>query len=113
MLAKGVIIRRRTILSVAERLDLDRRAIRRMPLLRVPGRSSAVILNLEHVHRVLEETPEPFAIDTKEKRAALAHFEPKGVLISEGAERADRRRYNEQVLESDRPAHASFRYQFP
>jgi hypothetical protein len=42
---------------------------------------------------------------SSEKRAALSHFQPKGVLISHGAERADRRRFNEEVLETDRPVH--------
>jgi len=42
---------------------------------------------------------------SSEKRAALSHFEPKGVLISHGSARADRRRFNDEVLESDRPVH--------
>jgi cytochrome P450 len=54
---------------------------------------------------VLDESPEPFATASSEKRAALSHFQPQGVLISHGAARADRRRYNEQVLEADRPVH--------
>ena len=52
--AKGVIIRRPAMLSIAEQLDLDRRAIRRMQhirkkygsgplLLRLPGRTLALI----------------------------------------------------------------------
>jgi cytochrome P450 len=115
-IAKGVIIRRPTMLAVADRLDLDRRAIRGMQrlrreygsgpvLLRIPGRSLAVILDPEDVHRILAESPEPFATATPEKTAALAHFEPKMALISQGPERADRRRYNEQVLEAHRPMH--------
>jgi cytochrome P450 len=115
-IAKGVIIRRPTMLAIADRLDLDRRAIRSMQrlrreygsgpvLLRIPGRSLAIILDPEDVHRVLAESPDPFATATPEKAAALAHFEPKVALISRGAERADRRRYNEQALESHRPIH--------
>lgn len=115
-LAKGVIIRRPRAVAMAERLGLDRRAIRRLQqlrdkygtgplLLRVPVRSQALILAPEHVRQVLEHSPEPFATASLEKRAALAHFEPKGVLISHGAERADRRRFNEQVLDSDSPVH--------
>ena len=115
-LAKGVIIRRPAMLRVAEYLDLDRRAVRRMQrvrnkygagplLLRFPGRTLAIVLDPAHVHRILGETPEPFATDTAEKHAALAHFEPKNVLISRGPERQDRRRYHEQVLDSHRPAH--------
>lgn len=115
-LAKGVIIRRPWILSLAERLDLDRRAIRRMQrlrkkygtgplLLRIPGRSIVLILDPRHVHRVLEQSADPFATATKEKIAALAHFEPRNALISTGAERAERRRFNDQVLESHTPVH--------
>jgi cytochrome P450 len=115
-LAKGVIIRRPPMVALAERLDLDARAVRLMQqlrdrygsgplLLRIPVRSQAVILSPEHVRRVLDETPEPFATASLEKQAALAHFQPRGVLISHGGERADRRRFNEQVLDSERPAH--------
>jgi cytochrome P450 len=115
-LAKGVIVRRPTVMAFAERFDLDRRAIRRMqrirnkyksgPLVfRFSGRSLALILDPEHVHRVLEGSPEPFATASSEKGAALAHFEPRNVLISHGSERAERRHYNENVLDSNRPVH--------
>jgi cytochrome P450 len=115
-IAKGVIIRRPTMLAIADRLDLDRRAIRGMQrlrreygsgpvVLRIPGRSLAVILDPEDVHRVLAQSPDPFATATPEKTAALAHFEPKMALISRGPERADRRRYNEEALEAHRPMH--------
>ncbi|MFK3739288.1 cytochrome P450 [Massilia sp. TN1-12] len=115
-LAKGVIIRRPPVVALAERLELDRRAVRRMQalrarygpgplMLRLPIRRQAVVLAPEHVRRVLDETPEPFAAASSEKRAALAHFEPQGVLVSQGAERADRRRFNEGVLEHERAVH--------
>ncbi|MBV8072312.1 MAG: cytochrome P450 [Acidobacteriaceae bacterium] len=114
--AKGVIIRRPMMLAIADRLDLDRRAVIAMQrlrhkyesgpvLLRIPGRSLAIVIDAEDVHRILAGSPEPFATATPEKIAALAHFEPKMALISRGAERADRRRYNEQVLEAHRPVH--------
>jgi cytochrome P450 len=113
---KGAIIRRPRMVGMAEKLDLDSRAVRRMQrlrnrygsgplMLRVPGREQAVILDPGHVRKVLDETPEPFATASSEKRAALSHFEPKGALISHGIERADRRRFNEQVLESGNPMH--------
>jgi len=70
--AKGVIIRRPPVVAMAERLGLDRRAVRRMQrlrdkygqgplMLRLPFRSQAVILAPEHVHRVLDQSPEPFS----------------------------------------------------
>jgi cytochrome P450 len=116
-LAKGPIIRRPKVVALAERFELDRRAVRRMQELRdtygsgplllrtPPGRTQAIILDPEHVHRVLDGSPEPFSTASSEKRAALAHFEPKGALVTRGPERAPRRRYNEQVLDSERPQH--------
>lgn len=115
-LAKGVIIRRKAVVRLAERLDLDGRAVRRLqrlrsrygsgPLvLRIPLRSQVVLLAPEHVHRVLERSPEPFSPASSEKRAALSHFQPKGVLVSRGPERADRRRFNEAVLDTEHPVH--------
>src|SRR3954449_6390841 len=77
--AKGAIIRRASMVTLADRLDLDRRAIRRMQRLRdrygpgplmlqVPGQPRAVVLSPDHVHRVLRQTPDPFATDSSEKR---------------------------------------------
>ncbi|HEX8485869.1 cytochrome P450 [Sphingomonas sp.] len=114
--AKGPIIRRPWMVALAERLDLDRRAVRRLQrlrarhgsgplMLRLPGRSQAVLLDPAHVRRVLDGSPEPFATASSEKRAALAHFQPEGVLISHGHARAQRRRLNEAALDTDRPCH--------
>src|SRR3954452_18304586 len=72
--AKGPIIRRHAMVALAERLALDRRAIRRMQrlrdrygpgpvMLRVPGQPRAVVLSPDHVRRVLQQTPQPFATD--------------------------------------------------
>ena len=115
--AKGVIIRRRRLVALAERMDWDRRAVRLLQRLRrthgpgplfigpVAGRHWAVVVEPDHVRRVLEGTPEPFATVTFEKRAALGHFEPKNVLLSHGGARAERRRFNEEVLDSGCPMH--------
>jgi hypothetical protein len=114
--AKGAIIRRPAVVALAERLELDRRAVRRMQklrnkygqgplMLRLPIRKQAVLLAPEHVHRVLDESPDPFSAASSEKRAALSHFEPKGVLVSEGLVRAERRRFNEEALDHHRAVH--------
>jgi cytochrome P450 len=114
--AKGPVIRRPRMVALAERFGLDSTAVKRMQRLRrkygrgplrihFPLGSRAVILSPEHVHRVLEETPEPFATASSEKVGALAHFEPKMALISHGADRAERRRFNEEVLDTALPAH--------
>jgi cytochrome P450 len=114
--AQGVIARRPKVVGAFDRLDADRRAVQHMQQLaerygpgpvrlNVPGRSFALVLDPEHVHRILEGSPEPFATANLEKRAALNHFQPGGVLISHGRERAERRRFNEAVLDTSRPVH--------
>jgi cytochrome P450 len=114
--ARGVIVRRPRVVALAERLDLDRRAVRQMQrlrerygagplLLRLPLRRLALVLDPDHVHRVLQGSPEPFASANLEKEHALAHFQPRGVLISHGRPRERRREVNEGVLDTDRPVH--------
>jgi cytochrome P450 len=115
-IAKGLVIRRPMAVQLAERLKLDRRAVRRTQRLHdrygpgpvqlsLPFRHTAVVLEPHHAQRVLDESPDPFATETKEKRAALVHLEPRGALISSGRPRAERRAYNEAVLETDHPMH--------
>jgi len=116
LVAQGVIIRRPPIVALAEKLDLDTRAVARMQKLRdkygrgplmlpLPIRNQAVVLDPQHAQRVLDASPAPFSPASTEKRGALAHFEPKAVLLSEGAERADRRPFNEAVLDTAHPMH--------
>ncbi len=116
IVAQGVITRRRRAVALADRLGLDERSgvlLRRMrekygsgPLrLRIPGRSVALVLDGDDVARVLDGSPEPFAADTREKRGALGHFQPHGVLVSRGTVREERRRFNEAVLDTGRPVH--------
>ncbi|MGW7533918.1 cytochrome P450 [Amycolatopsis sp. NPDC054798] len=112
----GVIKRRPGAMAAAQKLRLDRSAIRLLRDLRarygpgpldlpVPGRSFRLVLDAEHVGALLAGTPSPFSPDTTEKAAALRHFQPHGVLISSGATRARRRKLNETVLEPGRAAH--------
>jgi cytochrome P450 len=114
--ASGLVKRRRAPMALAERFQADRAAVRLLarlrerhgpgPLrLRVPGRSVAVVLSAGHVGRLLEGAPEPFTPDSAEKHAALGRFQPHGVLISRGAARAERRQFNEAVLQTHRPLH--------
>ncbi|MQY06537.1 cytochrome P450 [Actinomadura macrotermitis] len=118
IIARGILARRPRVVALAEMLQADRTGGRVMQglrakygpgplLLRIPGRTMALILSPADVERVLTGTPEPFAAATKEKRAALAHFQPHGVLASHGIERADRRAFNELVLETGRPVHGN------
>lgn len=116
VVARGPVVRRPRVLGLAERLDLDTRAVRRLQALRaahgpgpvllsIPGRDMAVVLTPTDVARVLNDTPEPFATDTVEKRAALERFQPHGALISRGPARDVRRELNERVLDHDQAMH--------
>lgn len=113
---QGPILRRPRVLGLVDRLDPDRRAVGLVQQLRasagdaplllaVPGRSILLLLTAAQVREVLEAAPEPFTPASSEKVAALGHFQPHGVLISRGAVREDRRRFNETVLDADLPVH--------
>lgn len=115
-LAGGVIKRRPLGLAAAQKLQLDRPAVRLLcrlrsqygpgPLrLRVPGRTIDLALSGDDVGDVLAAAPVPFSPSTKEKRAALGHFQPHSVLVSDAVERAPRREFNEEVLEPGKPLH--------
>lgn len=115
-LASGVILRRRAVMALADRLDVDRSAtdlLRQLrsrygggPLrLRIPGRSMAVVLDPADVDGILRRSASEFTAANREKRAALSHFQPRGVLISRGRPRAERRRFHEKVLETQKPVH--------
>ncbi|SDF53809.1 cytochrome P450 [Klenkia brasiliensis] len=117
MLARGIILRRPPLVRLADRLQLDDRAVRALQasrrrhgdgplLLRVPGRSLALVLSARDAGRVLAEGPTPFSPATREKRAALQHFQPRGVLISPPEDRPARRAWNETALQLDVPLHA-------
>jgi len=116
-LAKGVIVRRPLSVALAERFGLDASAVALLrglrdrygpgPLrLRIPGRDFVLVLGAEDVGRVLDGSPEPFALATREKKAALAHFQPNGVLVSEGEIRTRRRHAVESVLETGHEVHS-------
>lgn len=117
-IAQGAVLRRPQMMALAERFDADRRAGRVLravrerygpdPLsLRIPGRSVALVLSGLDVARILHESPETFSASTVEKRAALRHFQPDGVLITPSPLRDARRRLNEQVLDTPHRLHRS------
>ncbi|PYG00302.1 Cytochrome P450 [Georgenia satyanarayanai] len=115
MVAGGAIARRPRVMGLAQRLDLDSRAVKEMQRLRdrygpgpvqvLPGRGMALLLDAGDVHRVLNGSPRPFSPASREKRGALGHFQPEGVLVSSPEERTHRRPFNEQVLQPGRPVH--------
>ncbi len=115
-LGKGMFIRRPRMVALAARFGLDTGAVRCLQrlqrryeadvlLLAIPGRRQAVVLSPGTLHAVLDATPDPFAPDTREKVAALSHFEPKTSLVSGPDERPQRRAFNDDLLESARPRH--------
>lgn len=116
LVARGTILRRQRVVALGERVDADRRLVRTLARLRARHGGRPVVLRLgvrrvvlplsdDDVRHVLDASPEPYATATREKRAALGRFEPHGVLISDAADRPDRRRFNEAVLDTARPVH--------
>jgi cytochrome P450 len=115
-IAQGAIARRPRAMALAERFDLDGRAVRTVQelhrrhgdgpvALAIPVRRLALVLGGDDVHQVLGGSPEPFALATREKRGALEQFQPHGVLVSHGREREARRALNETVLDTPHPVH--------
>ncbi|MGW0809704.1 cytochrome P450 [Nonomuraea sp. NPDC002799] len=107
--AQGVILRRPMAVHAAGLAGADARAVKLLrrlraehgdgPLLaRLPGRGRMMVPLAAHdVRAVLESRA--FAPATKEKRGALAHFQPDGVLITAEPDLRERRRaLNEAVL---------------
>ncbi|WHT15921.1 cytochrome P450 [Crossiella sp. CA-258035] len=116
ILVRGAVIRRPRAAAWAQRLDLDRRAVRLLtrlrerygdaPLrLRLPGRDLVLPLDSSDAHEALARSPEPFSPASLEKRHALGQFQPEGLLISPAEQRAHRREFTEDVLATPHPVH--------
>src|SRR5215207_6504186 len=114
--ARGVLIRRRPVMRLLARVDADARAAQLLARLRdrygdhpllvgVGGRRLALVLSGEDARAVLSDT-EMFAPANREKRAALRHFQPHGVLATAGSARRQRRLFNEVVLDTNQPVHS-------
>jgi hypothetical protein len=116
VVAQGPILRRPGIGTLAERLRVDDRALRCVRTLRrkygdgpvlvhIPGRTLALVLAGDDVHRLLAQTPDPFAAATGDKVGALSHFQPHAVLTTRSELRPPRRELNEQALDTHSPVH--------
>jgi hypothetical protein len=116
VVAQGPILRRPRLGAFAEKLRVDDRALKRVRrlrrtygdgplLLRIPGRTIALVLAADDVHRLLAETPEPFAAASGLKIGALTHFQPHAVLVTNPPLRSGRRELNEHALDSHLPVH--------
>ena len=65
---------------------------------------SVLVLDLDAVEHVLDNSPYVYA-DPPPKRKGMAVFQPNAVTISRGDDWRERRRFNEAVLDAERPAH--------
>ncbi|MBF0660577.1 MULTISPECIES: cytochrome P450 [unclassified Rhodococcus (in: high G+C Gram-positive bacteria)] len=115
-LAGGPIARRRPVMGLLERMNSDAATVREVARLRgrygsaplpmnIVGRDVAVVLSPTDVDRILRTEADAFTAANREKEAALRPFQPRGVLISRGEMRAERRSVNERALDTDRPLH--------
>ena len=113
---KGILIRRPTMEAAAELMGFDVGAVTIMQhlrrkygptplLLAIPGRPQLLLFDPRDVARVLTGSPQPFRTDTKEKRAALNHFEPGNVLIADPDRRAGLRPLHEAALATSTTVH--------
>jgi cytochrome P450 len=116
-IAKGVLQRRRSMMAIGQRFDIDKRAIRRLQqvrakygdgplMLSILGRKHVLVLEKNDLARVLTHDAASFSPASDEKKSALGHFEPHVSLISKGAARAERRQFNHDALESRCPNHS-------
>lgn len=116
LVAQGPIVRRPAVTAWAERRQEDRRIFRELTdlrrltgggpaVVRVPGRTLASVLDPDDVVRVLDDTPDPFRADTREKRAALRKFQPDAVLVTPPGERGPRRAANVAALQPHHVEH--------
>jgi cytochrome P450 len=113
---KGILIRRPAMEAAAERMGFDTGAVTTMQYLRrkygttplllaIPGRPQVVLFDPRDVAKVLSGSPYPFRTDTKEKRAALNHFEPGNVLIADPNRRTTLRPLHEAALATSTTIH--------
>jgi cytochrome P450 len=115
-LAVGPIARRRRVMGLLEKLQSDAAVVAAIPRLRdrygegplpisIPGRPLAIVLSSSDVDRILRTETHAFTAANKEKVAALSPFQPRGVLVSRGDIRAQRRALNESALEPEHALH--------
>jgi cytochrome P450 len=116
LVAQGAIVRRPSITGWAERRQADRRTSAVLDELRERHDGAPLVVRLgprrlvlltepDDVARVLDGSPEPFTPRNREKRGALRHFQPEGVLVSRTQERRHRRPLNERALARGQAVH--------
>ncbi|MFD0467877.1 cytochrome P450 [Nonomuraea thailandensis] len=107
--ARGIVVPRPSMTRLLARLDTQAAAQRFCLRLRVRygGRSLYVrgprgkvllLLSQGDVERVLAGSDSVFSLRTEEKWHGFSPFQPDSLLLSQGEQRGDRRRFNEAVL---------------
>jgi cytochrome P450 len=115
-IAQGMILRRPGVLRPVERGRVDARAGAvlaglhrryggRPVRLRLPGRRVVLVTDPDDAEEILARGPDPFTPAAREKCAALQHFEPGAVLISDAEQRRVRRSMNEMALATGKALH--------
>lgn len=115
-LIEGLLRRRRTAVSIAEKIGVEelafsflsdlRRTYGNGPVwIRVLADEALLVFGRDAVRQPLEGSPDPFAADPEPKRSAMEHFQPEALTISRNPEWEDRRRFTEAVLDSGQPFH--------
>ena len=118
LVGQGAILRRPRLTPLADRVQADahgvetwrrlaRRYDHRPVLVRLGVRDLLVPLHVDDARAVLADSPEPFSPASAEKRGALHHFQPDGVLVSPVPARPPRRAWNEAALDTGRPVHSA------
>lgn len=112
-LAQGVLLRRRRMVALAARLDTNNWACRLLQRLRrkhgsgvllvtVLNRRVLVLLSEADARQALVDTTVSLTSASRDKIAAVGHFEPEALIVSRGPIREERRNFNESVLDYPR-----------
>ncbi|HEX7739733.1 MAG TPA: cytochrome P450, partial [Marmoricola sp.] len=72
---------------------------------RVGAEEVLLLTHPDDIRIALGGSPDPFASDPEAKRKGMRAFQPDALTISRGNLWADRRRFAEAVLQTDRPVH--------
>jgi hypothetical protein len=115
-LVQGLFRRRRTAVSIAEKVHADglahgfmaglKRSYGEGPVwIRVAAEEVLLLLGRGPIRHVLEAAPDPFAPDPEPKRSAMGHFQPDALTISRGSAWVQRREFTEAVLATGEPVH--------
>lgn len=113
---QGLFRRRRSAVALASKTGTDalaagfmaglKRSYGEGPVwIRVATDEALLLLGRGPIRHALEGSPDPYAADPEPKRSAMAKFQPDALTISRGEDWADRRRFTEAVLDTDKPVH--------